>query len=380
MNRTIFVYWDAFPMPRFQEMCLSNIRRYNPTWNVVVLSQETSMELLGRLLPLGFARMTPQLQSDAVRLAALRRYGGVWIDITSLFVRQHGLQLMWDEMIAQGKELRGYTWMTDNILESWFIMALPNSLLLSQWHDLFLAYYEAREFADDILAHDLFRSIVNSYDVQRLLATGMSDYLSIHVAFLRLQHFNEWRYGRWTERVLLERGHERAYFVSGTICEGGFCMCSDPNFGGHFKGDRCVHDAFWSPTLSIATLAAHTPFLKLNGEITRSLNVVGREERLHDEPNSLLSRLLLPYTPYNDSGVVVPPGGRAPDVYYNTPQYYDIVHARGVCEGVGASVGVMALLASAYACRLRCGRMPRPRQWDCELRPRAGDQSCLQAD
>ena len=125
MNLTLFAYWNAVKIPLFQELCISNFKRYNPTWNVFIFNAEIAPQLLGELLPLSWSEMSPQLQSDAVRLAALRKFGGAWIDITSMFVRPNSLQEMWDEMIFQKKELRGYTWMTDNILDSWFLMAPP---------------------------------------------------------------------------------------------------------------------------------------------------------------------------------------------------------------------------------------------------------------
>ena len=93
---------------------------------------------------------------------------------------------------------------------------------------------------------------------------------------------------------MFERAHKGGYFVQGTLCGGGFCMCNDPERGGHYKGDECTHDAFWS-NVPAADIAKHTPLLKLTHEHTEALGVATEDQvmSIFDEhPSSLLAQLL----------------------------------------------------------------------------------------
>ena len=302
-NHTLFLYWSKPPLPPMHLRCVDNFRRYNPTWSVALLSEATAPVLLGRSsLPRTWEQMTPTLQSDAVRLAALRQFGGAWMDITSMFVRENALDSMWSEMLEQGRELRGYTTHDDHVLESWFIMAASNSVLMAQWHDIFLTYYESRPKSTDILHHDLFAETAESAPFKAI--AGVSDsscedcpnYLSIHVCFLRVQALSEWKDGSWKEHVMLERSNEHGgYYVQGTLCGAGFCNCKDESKGGHYKGDECTHDVFWGDTPA-ADIAEHTPFVKLSARsISPSMGLETEEQVLSifdEHPSSLLAQLL----------------------------------------------------------------------------------------
>lgn len=337
MNLTLFAYWNTIQIPLFQELCVSNFKRYNPTWNVFVFNEEIAPTLLGDLLPMSWSEMSPQLQSDAVRLAALRKFGGAWLDITSMFVRPNSLQEMWDEMILKKKELRGYTWMTDNILDSWFLMATPNSLLVAQWHDIFLLYLESREQVFDIHNHNLFAPIHNWYETQRLQSECFNciNYLAIHSCFLRVQSLNEWENGEWKERVLLERAHEKGYYVPGTLCKAGFCMCTNPELGGYYKGHHCVHDIFWS-NYSVTEISKYTPLLKLNGNHYKALDVSTNEKAQKIFiTESLLQKLLLPFIRFNYTENIEVDHQ---NIHWRSPQYVYTIQWIRFTEGIAITL------------------------------------------
>ena len=73
-HRTLFTFWNSRPMPLFEARCLENMQRFNPTWRILPLSMTSAPRILGRhMLPRGWEEMAPPLQSDCVRLAALRK-------------------------------------------------------------------------------------------------------------------------------------------------------------------------------------------------------------------------------------------------------------------------------------------------------------------
>ena len=295
-HRNIFSYWNTGFPPLFQRRCLDNFRRYNPTWSVILLNQESAPRAVGRhMLPLTFDEMSPQLQSDAVRLAALRVYGGVWSDITNLFVRMDALDGMWSEMIGWNNQMRGYSWLSNHIFESWFIMAVPGSSILAQWHDIFNAYYETRSQADQIGSNNLM-SALNPTD-RALIEnswwnSSMLDYLSIHAFFLRTIALDEWGGGEngtnhWQTQVHLDDGwRDGGYYVEQALC----------NWNGDCFRDRMFRDGL----LSASEVATHTPLIKLNSVSMRTLfqgRTMPTDDDLwaiFDTPNGLLHQLLTP--------------------------------------------------------------------------------------
>ena len=299
---TLFIYWNSGieNMPAFHQHCLDNFRRFNPTWTVWPLTLESAPQILGRhMLPYSFYDMGPALQSDAVRLAALTVFGGAWLDITSLFFRMNSLRDMYAEMIVAGKEMRLYSILQPNIMDSWFIMARPNALLMSQWHAIFMAYYGPRGAAHQIEQHDLMAAL-NQDDVGRLMNwwEGGADYLSIHVCFLRVETLAEWADGDWRDRVLIQTVEEGGYYIQGTMCGRG-------NRFDDLELERnsrpCIYDVLTGPGHSVADI--HAPFNKFNGDDTISLGLDSDwdiERILNERPGCVLSqvfRILSPPPP-----------------------------------------------------------------------------------
>ena len=302
-GRTLFAYWNHGDPPLFHRRCLDNWQRYNPTWTVLLLSQETAVRAVGRhMLPVTFYDMSPQLQSDSVRLAALRVYGGAWLDITSFFVRQNALDQMYAEMTQRGAQLRGYSWLTDHIFESWFIMALPNSVLMAQWHDIFNAYWESRTESHEIEEHNLFWG-TNPVDKNAILNTwdGMLDYLSIHACFLRTVALNEWGGyeggdNHWTRDVMLEPGSQGGYYVEMGLCD---------------SDEGCLRDQIYNDRLDATEVATHTPLIKFNSGSVMALGI-DNDDRMWDvfesETNSILKQVLtIPAQPRPPTPPLPPP-------------------------------------------------------------------------
>ena len=300
-HRTLWTYWAERPMRAFESRCLDNMQRFNPTWRVVSLSSSTAPRLLGRLLPLGFADMAPALQSDCVRLATLRLFGGAWLDASALFTRQHALESLYAEMLAAGKTLRAYTWMLDNIADSWFIMAAPRSVLLSQWHDVFLAYWDGpRTVSQGIEEHSLFAAIRGWEATREIARFELLDYLSIHACFLRVQALTEWAGGRWRNEVMLEERAEATGYYVASLCTDDPCTASEEWMCFH---TQCMHDAFWNVSTnatSLRAVSAATPVLKFNHHHRKVIDVLRDRHflSLFAEPSvhhqSLLRDLLTP--------------------------------------------------------------------------------------
>ena len=82
-----WTYWSqgAEDLPRIIQICLESWEVRGGFESVKVLDCETVHEYLPQgTLPSSFRHLPPQLQSDFVRLALLREYGGVWMDASTL--------------------------------------------------------------------------------------------------------------------------------------------------------------------------------------------------------------------------------------------------------------------------------------------------------
>ena len=268
-RRILWSFWDG-PLPPYQDWSLHNFRLLNPSWRVELLNRTSAVRLLGsHMLPRAFGEMRPQLASDAVRLAALVAHGGAWLDVGSLFLRHEALSTMHSQMVRRGAEIRAYTLASlrannsDSILESWFLMALPGSALMKQWHALFLLYFETRSRATRILEHPLLQTVETQGKVA--MKRMNPDYLAIYSLWLAVSGLPEWRGGRWRSHVFTEPATARGYVLQSKFCQiTDRQCCVDAMFGAkkaQLSSGRDLLDA----------LRSHTPLLKFNKNCHRPI-------------------------------------------------------------------------------------------------------------
>ena len=146
---------------------------------------------------------------------------------------------------------------------------------------------------------------------------------------------NEWENGEWKERVLFERANEKGYYVPGTLCKAGFCMCTNPELGGSYKGHNCVHDIFWS-NYSATEISKHTPLLKLNGNHFKALDVSTYEKvQKIFTTESLLKQLLLPFIKFNYTENIKVDHQ---DIHWRSPQYVYTIQWIRFTEGIAMTL------------------------------------------
>ncbi|KOO26986.1 capsular polysaccharide synthesis, partial [Chrysochromulina tobinii] len=269
-TRMIFAFWNTENVPMFQMRCLDNWRRFNPTWTLRLLSVATAPSIVGASnLPPTWLKMAPQLQSDAVRLAALKMFGGVWVDITTLFTRQNALDTMWDEMVAAGKSMRAFVWndVGPHLVDSYFIMAQKSSSLIAQWHGIFLTYWQTRTVASGIRNHNLFSMLSRWPEMQGMIAWGKLrvEYWSIHVCFLRVQAlYEDAQHLSWMDHAYLQNSNETSYYHIDQLCKY------------HHNNNKkliCMRDQMLRTDLPLSSIALHTPLLKFHGGMVRALDL-----------------------------------------------------------------------------------------------------------
>lgn len=144
--RIIWTYWNnsEHTIPDMIGKCINTWRKHNPTYDIHIVTPET----LSHWLPgidihsLRFST-TPQRISDFVRLYLLLHHGGFWIDASVIMFQS----LEWfrnHQQQTDGVEVVGYYMgaFTTNpkfpVVESWFIGAIKNSVLIRSWTEEFM--------------------------------------------------------------------------------------------------------------------------------------------------------------------------------------------------------------------------------------------------
>ncbi|MDR6213358.1 capsular polysaccharide synthesis protein [Paracidovorax wautersii] len=178
--RVVWTYWNSDTLPLLIARCIDNWRRMNPGFEVRVLNDAQVRELIPDAPPV-LAQVAPAKRADWIRLALLHRFGGIWIDASTVLTQS--LDWVIDAQQQAQSDLVAYylgRFTTDPVcpvVESWFLAAPPGS-----------------RFAADALAEFDGRAIARTGEeyIECLREQGIYDlvrqnidlpsYLSIHLA------------------------------------------------------------------------------------------------------------------------------------------------------------------------------------------------------
>lgn len=183
--RTIWSYWHSLQRPQVVELCSRNWARYNPGFEINVLNAATVGQYIDKSeFPDGFDSLPEFRRADWIRIALLRRWGGVWLDASILLTES--LQWMLDAQSRHGVEyvgfyIDGFTCDADYpVIENWCMAAPVGSPFIDRWY---------QEFTEQVLRQGeaayldgLKRAAVYEESVQNI---QRPEYLAMHVAAQR---------------------------------------------------------------------------------------------------------------------------------------------------------------------------------------------------
>jgi len=136
-------------------------------------------------LPTNFHSLTIQRRSDCIRLALIKNYGGIYLDI-GIWVNHDFVQDIFESQKAfVGYSLLKYSRNQDlSIVESWAMASPPNSPLIIKWYETFKAILD--EYNETTL------DTAPIYSVTVIQLVDLPHYLLIHVTYqYLLQHDDE---------------------------------------------------------------------------------------------------------------------------------------------------------------------------------------------
>jgi len=173
------------------DICIRSWKALNPDWEVRVLNETTKSKWLDSSdLPTDYDKQAIQHKSDAVRIALLVKYGGVWIDASVFMLRPLEQILSPDPSVHNFMNLRTY-WTQESIfegrenythyVENWFMAVPPDDPLFSQVQACVKKLQPKLETWQPLAMTGLF----SPRQLEEMFSMTINTYLSMHACFLK---------------------------------------------------------------------------------------------------------------------------------------------------------------------------------------------------
>ncbi|MDQ7969985.1 MAG: capsular polysaccharide synthesis protein [Oxalicibacterium faecigallinarum] len=176
----VWAYWNGSHPPLLIKRCFENWRQFNPAYTIRILDDISVGDYLPDLMN-SLAQIPVARRSDWIRLELLHRYGGIWLDASTILTES--LDWILAEQIETQSEFVGYyigAYTKDlqcPVIESWCMAAPAGSSFIRGV--LF-------EFANEAITrggHGYVEHLQNRGIYDRVRQNiDMPEYLSIHLA------------------------------------------------------------------------------------------------------------------------------------------------------------------------------------------------------
>jgi hypothetical protein len=168
--KIIWTYWDTNVIPEIVKLCQMNWKKFAPNYQINLVTKETAENWVQ--MPLNWKLLPPYRQSDIFRLLALAKYGGIWMDASTILLKNP------DSFISPNN-ITLFTTPSSSpknpVFENWFISAPPQNYLMKLWSD------------ETILALQNKRQYTNNSSQHNKSAVGNYNYLICHLVLKNIQ-------------------------------------------------------------------------------------------------------------------------------------------------------------------------------------------------
>lgn len=131
MNKIIFTFWEPIDkIPGYILLCIQTWKKILPDYTIKILNYQTTKDLLGEAIFSNIIceNMTLSIKADAIRVALLKKYGGIWLDADTIIYKREIFKKLYNyELVMMGEEKT----LTQNI---GFIFASDNSFIINEWY------------------------------------------------------------------------------------------------------------------------------------------------------------------------------------------------------------------------------------------------------
>jgi len=131
-KKLIFTFWEPKQkIPGFIKLCIETWKKFLPSFKIIILDFKKAKEYLGQDLfsSIICKNLSIMVQSDAIRVAILNKYGGIWLDADTIILNDYlikDFQKYELGLICEPKRYFHYIA---------FIWASKNSDILSDWQN-----------------------------------------------------------------------------------------------------------------------------------------------------------------------------------------------------------------------------------------------------
>ncbi|MCU4413389.1 capsular polysaccharide synthesis protein [Acinetobacter ursingii] len=139
--KTIWMYWDNGELTSYLKNIVDRIKELNPDYDLIIVNKNTLKDFLPNLV-FEVVDLPLANKADIIRLELLYKYGGIWIDTSTIFYSD----LSWLNNAIDRNQITGYdcigfyrdisTIDKDNpIIESWFLCVPKSNRFIKEWLD-----------------------------------------------------------------------------------------------------------------------------------------------------------------------------------------------------------------------------------------------------
>ena len=90
-NKNIFTFWEPREkIPGYILLCIKTWKKFLPEYQIQILDYEKVKKYLGKELfsQIICKNMTLPIQADAIRVAILKKFGGIWMDADTIILNE----------------------------------------------------------------------------------------------------------------------------------------------------------------------------------------------------------------------------------------------------------------------------------------------------
>lgn len=185
--KIMWSYWNGKPSPS-AEACRKTWSEHQSDFTIHVLSKDTVKDFLPDFpnLPHG---LPEQKVSNLIRLMLLERYGGIWVDYSTVLT----CSLDWATEMLNASDcemLAFYNEFPDEyatnhkrpIIENGFLAARPNSRFVSDWKQTYQECIQSCDYKEYFRSRDDFEELTSNF------LRKDKDYIDYFVCYIAAQH------------------------------------------------------------------------------------------------------------------------------------------------------------------------------------------------
>ena len=109
-KKIIFTFWEPKEkMPGFLKLCIKTWKKNLPDYKIIILDYKQAKYYIGENLfsKLICNNMSRMVQSDAIRVAILNKFGGIWMDADTIilndeiikYFQNYNFAMIWEEKL-----------------------------------------------------------------------------------------------------------------------------------------------------------------------------------------------------------------------------------------------------------------------------------------